>query len=69
MCCKSCSKLIISGRFGTELGTAEECLCLFQMCLEMVIALSLRNRDRLLLIWPLVHEFLAAVLAPQGEKR
>jgi brefeldin A-resistance guanine nucleotide exchange factor 1 len=39
------------------------------MCLEMVVALSLRNRDRLLLIWPLVHEFLAAALAPQGEKR
>ena len=36
-----------------------------QMCLEMLIALALRNRDRLLLIWPLVHDYLAAILAPQ----
>lgn len=34
------------------------------MCLEMVIALSLRNRDRLLLIWPLVHDMLASILVP-----
>ncbi len=36
------------------------------MCLEMVIALSLRNRDRLLLIWPPVHAMLAAILVPGG---
>ncbi len=35
-----------------------------QMCLEMVMAVALRNRDRLLPIWPHVHEFLAAILAP-----
>ena len=35
-----------------------------QMCLEMAIAVALRNRDRLLLIWPHIHEFLAAILAP-----
>ena len=35
-----------------------------QMCVEMVIAVALRNRDRLLLIWPYVHDFLAAILAP-----
>lgn len=34
------------------------------MCLEMVIALSLRNRDRLLLVWPAVHNLLASILAP-----
>lgn len=41
------------------------------MCLEMVIALSLRNRDRLLLIWPAVHNRLASILAPgqQGEDK
>ncbi|EIE18029.1 Sec7-domain-containing protein, partial [Coccomyxa subellipsoidea C-169] len=38
-----------------------------EMCLEMVIALSLRNRDRLLLIWPPVHAMLAAILAPGGQ--
>lgn len=35
-----------------------------QMCVEMVIAAALRNRDRLLLIWPRVNDFLAAILAP-----
>ncbi|KAK9918480.1 hypothetical protein WJX75_004379 [Coccomyxa subellipsoidea] len=43
-----------------------------EMCLEMVIALSLRNRDRLLLIWPAVHNLLASILAPGqqgGDKR
>lgn len=35
-----------------------------QMCLEMAIAVALRNRDRLLLIWPHIHELLAAILAP-----
>ena len=35
-----------------------------QMCVELVIAVALRNRDRLLLIWPTMHDFLAAILAP-----
>ena len=39
-----------------------------QMCLEMVMAVALRNRDRLLPIWPHVHEFLAAILAPSQVK-
>ena len=34
------------------------------MCLEMVIAVALRNRDRLLVIWPHVHELLSPILAP-----
>jgi len=33
-----------------------------------VVAVALRNRDRLLLVWPLVHEYLAAVLAPEGPR-
>jgi hypothetical protein len=37
------------------------------MCLEMLVALALRNRDRLPLIWPLVHDYLAAILAPQVQ--
>ncbi len=32
------------------------------------MAVALRNRDRLLLVWPLVHEYLAAVLAPEGPR-
>ena len=39
-------------------------VCAMQMCVELVIAVVLRNRDRLLLIWPYVHDFLAAILAP-----
>ena len=40
------------------------CRCAVQMCVELVIAVALRNRDRLLLIWPYTHDFLAAILAP-----
>lgn len=47
--------------------TSHDCLPCVQMCLEMVIALSLRNRDRLLLIWPLVHDLLSAILAPPQQ--
>ena len=39
-----------------------------QLCLELVIAVALRNRDRLLLVWPLVHEYLAAILSPEGPR-
>ena len=39
-----------------------------QVCLELLIALALRNRDRIVLIWPLIHEYLNAVMAPSGAK-
>ena len=42
---------------------------LLQMSLEMVMAVALRNRDRLLPIWPHVHEFLSAILAPAQVKQ
>lgn len=38
-----------------DLNTAE-------VCLELLIVLALRNRDRILLMWPVVHELLAAVM-------
>ena len=49
-------------------GLADDVVML-QMCLEMVMAVALRNRDRLLPIWPHVHEFLAAILAPSQVKQ
>lgn len=42
-------------------------LCL-QVGLELIIVIALRNRDRLLLIWPLVHDFLATILAPEAAR-
>ena len=39
-----------------------------QVCLELLIAIVLRNRDRIVLIWPLVHEYLAAVMSPDAAK-
>ena len=47
---------------------SQRCVML-QMCLEMVMAVALRNRDRLLPIWPNVHEFLAAILAPSQVRQ
>lgn len=31
-----------------------------------MIAVAIRNRDRILLMWPLVHDYLAAIMAPEG---
>ncbi|PRW57821.1 ARF guanine-nucleotide exchange factor GNOM-like [Chlorella sorokiniana] len=45
-----------AARSGENTGTAE-------LCLELLIALALRNRDRAGLIWPLLHEYLAACTA------
>eukprot|EP00884_Botryococcus_braunii_P022699 jgi/Botrbrau1/9112/Bobra.0305s0016.2 len=46
---------------GEDSDTAE-------VCLELVIAVALRNRDRILLMWPLVHDYLAAIMAPEGSR-
>ncbi|KAL4436787.1 hypothetical protein ABPG75_003926 [Micractinium tetrahymenae] len=37
-----------------------------ELCLELLVALALRNRDRVGLIWPLLHEFLAAATAAEN---
>lgn len=37
-----------------------------ELCLELLVALALRNRDRVGLIWPLLHEFLAACTAAEN---
>lgn len=37
-----------------------------ELCLELLVALALRNRDRVALIWPLLHEFLAAAAAAEN---
>ncbi len=44
------------------------CCNALQVCLELLIAIALRNRDRIVLIWPLVHEYLAAVMSPDAAK-
>jgi hypothetical protein len=45
-----------AARSGENTSTSE-------LCLELLITLALRNRDRVALIWPLLHEFLSAVTA------
>lgn len=39
-----------------------------QVGLELLIVVALRNRDRLLLMWPLVHDMLSAILAPEHAR-
>ena len=41
---------------------------MWQVCLELLIAVALRNRDRIVLIWPLLHEYLNAIMTPNGSK-
>jgi len=36
--------------------------------LELVIVVALRNRDRLLLIWPLVHDMMSTILARESAR-
>lgn len=33
-----------------------------------MIVVALRNRDRLMLIWPLVHDMLSTILAPEHAR-
>ena len=40
-----------------------------QVCLELVIAVTLRNRDRVMLMWSLVHDYLALIMAPEAARR
>lgn len=40
-----------------------------ELCLELLITLSLRNRDRISLIWPLVHDFLAACTSQEAAEK
>ena len=57
-----------SNRGQQEPSLAADCGCrCLQLCLEVLVALALRNRDRLLLIWPLLHDHLAHILAPQAR--
>lgn len=40
-----------------------------ELCLELLITVALRNRDRVALLWPLVHEFLAACTSPEAVEK
>ena len=40
-----------------------------QLCLELLTTLVLRNRDRVGLLWPLLHEFLAACTSPETAEK
>ena len=40
----------------------------WQVGLELVIVVALRNRDRLMLIWPFVHDMLSTILAPEHAR-
>ncbi|KAL3131638.1 hypothetical protein ABBQ38_007935 [Trebouxia sp. C0009 RCD-2024] len=52
---------------GEESDTAQASFPIL-VCLELLIAVALRNRDRIVLIWPLVHEYLTAIMTPNGAK-
>jgi ribosomal RNA-processing protein 12 len=39
-----------------------------QLCLELLLTIALRNRDRIEVLWPLVHKMLAAIMAPDAAR-
>lgn len=53
--------VVIAARTGEGSDTAE-------LALELLISLTLRNRDRVGLIWPLIHEYLAACISPETSE-
>lgn len=52
------------GNLGIALRTGEGSDTA-ELALELLTTVSLRNRDRISLIWPLVHEYMAACMAPE----
>ncbi|KAK9828895.1 hypothetical protein WJX72_002652 [[Myrmecia] bisecta] len=54
-----------SGRITRIASTGEDSETA-EVCLELLVAIALRNRDRILLLWPLIHEYLAAIMAPEA---
>lgn len=53
--------VVAAARTGESSDTAE-------LALEILITLTLRNRDRVALIWPLVHEYIAACLSAESAE-
>ena len=37
-----------------------------QLCLELLLTMALRNRDRAGLLWPLLHDALAGVMGAEA---
>jgi brefeldin A-resistance guanine nucleotide exchange factor 1 len=54
--------VVAAARTGEGSDTAE-------LALEILITLALRNRDRISLIWPLVHEYIAACLSAESAEQ
>jgi brefeldin A-resistance guanine nucleotide exchange factor 1 len=54
--------VVAAARTGEGSDTAE-------LALEILITLALRNRDRVALIWPLVHEYIAACLGAESAEQ
>lgn len=53
--------VVVAARTGEGSDTAE-------LALELLISLTLRNRDRVWLIWPLIHEYLAACISSETSE-
>ena len=56
------SNSLAASKAGEPTDTAE-------LALEMLISLSLRNRDRIASIWPFVHDFLAACTSHEAAEK
>ena len=54
--------MVVAARTGENSDTAE-------LALEILITLALRNRDRVSLIWPLIHEYIAACTAAESSEQ
>ena len=41
---------------------------MLQLCLELLLTTALRNRDRIQILWPLLHDVLALILGPNATR-
>ena len=48
--------------------TSERILCHPQLCLELLLTTALRNRDRIQILWPPLHDVLALILGPNATR-
>ncbi|GAB4821173.1 hypothetical protein N2152v2_008219 [Parachlorella kessleri] len=61
-CMWGAGNVVAAARTGENTDSAE-------LCLELLTTLVLRNRDRVGLLWPLLHEFLAACTSPDTAEK
>ena len=49
-------------------SVSDSTICHPQLCLELLLTTALRNRDRIQILWPPLHDVLALILGPNATR-